>query len=230
MRPLVIVPTYNERENVQRFVPQLLEIPDLRVLVVDDASLDGTGFAAEVIAARSGGRVTVMHRVGCTRGRGHVYLDGIHRALATDADVICHMDADPSHQPADLAALLNAARHSDLVIGSRHVPGSRIANWPFRSRLWSAAVNTCIRTFRSITVRDCTSGFRGWRRDALALLPLDRIDPERDVLVQLLSEALALGCTVSEVPITFAPRLIRPISAAVSAPVAHHPAADSGPR
>jgi dolichol-phosphate mannosyltransferase len=227
MRPLVIVPTYNERLNVRRLLPQLLEIPDLRVLVVDDASLDGTGFAAEVIAEHSDGRVEVMHRVGRPRGLGNACLDGIRRALETDADVICQMDADLSHRPVDLVAMLNGVQHADLVIGSRYVPGSHIVDWPLGSRLLSAAGNAYIRTVHSIAVHDCTSGFFCWRRDVLASLRLNRVTGERDVPVQLLAHALALGCTVSEVPITFAPRL-RAISAAASAPASHHPATDSG--
>jgi dolichol-phosphate mannosyltransferase len=207
MRPLVIVPTYNERENVQRLLPQLLEIPDLRVLVVDDASPDGTGFAAEVFAAHSDGRVEVMHRVGRPRGLGNAYLDGIRRALDTDADVICQMDADLSHQPAHLRAMLEGMAHADLVIGSRYVPGGRIENWPLRRKLLSAGANAYVRAICSIPVRDCTSGFRCWRRDALASLPLHRIDAEGYAfLVQLLYEAIAIGCTVSEMPITFVER------------------------
>ena len=207
MRPLVIVPTYNERENVQRLVPQLLEIPDLRVLVVDDASPDGTGFAAEVLAEYSDGRVEVMHRIGRPRGLGNAYLDGIRRALETDADVICQMDADLSHQPAHLRDMLEAVRHADLVIGSRYVPGGRIVNWPLHRKLLSAGANAYVRAICSIPVHDCTSGFRCWRRDALASLPLHRIDAEGYAfLVQLLYEALAIGCTVSEVPITFVER------------------------
>ena len=206
MRPLVIVPTYNERENLGLLLPQLLEIPDLRVLVVDDASPDGTGFAAEVMAMRSGGRVSVMHRTG-PRGLGLAYLDGIRHALDTDADVICQMDADLSHQPAHLAAMLDAVQGVDLVIGSRYVPEGRIVNWPLRRKLLSAGANAYIRAICSVAVRDCTSGFRCWRRDALASLPLHRIDAGGYAfLVQLLYEALAIGCTVSEVPITFVER------------------------
>ena len=230
MRPLVIVATHNERENVQRLLPALLDIPDLRVLVADDASPDGTGFAAEVIAARSRGRVTVMHRVGRPRGRGHACLDGIRHALDTDADVICQMNADLAHQPEDLVAMLDAVPHTDLVVGSRYVPGASIVNWPLRRRLLDAGANAFARAVGSIPVRDCTSGFRCWRRHALASLSLDRIDVARDVHVQLLSEALALGCTLAEVPITFGPLVIRGLSAAASAPAARLRAAGSGPR
>jgi dolichol-phosphate mannosyltransferase len=230
MRPLVIVATHNERENVRQFLPELLGIPELRVLVVDDASPDGTGFAAEVIAARSRGRVTVTHRVGRPRGRGHARLDAIREALETDADVICQMNADLSHQPADLVAMLEAVQHADLVIGSRYVPGACIVNSPLGHRLLSRAANAYVRAVRSIAARDCTSGLRCWQRRALAELPLERIDAERDVHVQLLSEAVALGCAVSEVPITFGPLVTPAISAAVSAPAARLQAADSGPR
>jgi dolichol-phosphate mannosyltransferase len=207
MRPLVIVPTYNERQNVQRLLPQLLDIPDLRILVVDDASPDGTGFAAEVIAEHNQGRVEVMHRIGRPRGLGNAYLDGIRRALETDADVICQMDADLSHRPAHLREMLAAVAHADLVIGSRYVPGGRIVNWPLRRKLLSAGANAYVRAICSLPVHDCTSGFRVWRRDALASLPLHRIDAEGYAfLVQLLYEAVGIGCTVSEVPITFVER------------------------
>jgi glycosyltransferase involved in cell wall biosynthesis len=117
------------------------------------------------------------------------------------------MDADLSHQPGHLAAMLDAVQRADLVIGSRYVPAGRIVNWPLRRKLLSAGANAYIRAICSIAVRDCTSGFRCWRRDALASLPLHRIDAGGYAfLVQLLYEALAIGCTVSEVPITFVER------------------------
>jgi len=206
MLPLVIVPTYNERENLPLLVPQLLEIPDLRVLVVDDGSPDGTGALADALAERSRGRVSVMHRTG-PRGLGLAYLEGIRHALETEADVICQMDADLSHQPAHLPAMLDAIRHADLVIGSRYVPGGRIVNWPLRRKLLSASANAYIRAVCSLSARDCTSGFRCWRRSALASLPLHRIDAEGYAfLVQMLYEALDAGCTVAETPITFVER------------------------
>ena len=206
MQPLVIVPTYNERENLPLLVPQLLEIPGLRVLVMDDGSPDGTGAVADALAARSRGRVSVVHRTG-PRGLGLAYLDGIRRALETEADVICQMDADLSHQPAHLPAMLDAIRHADLVIGSRYVPEGRIVNWPLRRKLLSAGANAYIRAVCSLGARDCTSGFRCWRRSALASLPLHRINAEGYAfLVQLLYEAIEAGCTVAETPITFVER------------------------
>jgi dolichol-phosphate mannosyltransferase len=257
MRPLVIIPTYNERDDVQRLVPRLLEIPELRVLVVDDMSPDGTGFAAEVLAEQSDGRVSVIHRLGRPRGLGHAALDGLRRALETDADVIFQMDADPSHQPEEVLAMLDAVQSTDLVIGSRD-----------GRTLPSAAATRYVRMLCAIGVRDCTSSIRCWRRKALAALPLHRIDSKGSAaLVHMLYEALANGCTVSEVPITVArrarrqtarPRFVaefvalpwkllfsaglkrRPtwlkrhpawsVSGAASAPPAALQAADSGPR
>jgi dolichol-phosphate mannosyltransferase len=206
MRPLVIIPTYNERENLPNLVRQLLDIPNLRVLVVDDGSPDGTGQVADALAVRNSGRVSVLHRTG-RRGLGRAYLDGIREALQTDADVICQMDADLSHQPADLVAMLAAAQQSDLVIGSRYIRGGRVVNWPLRRRILSAGANRYVRWICSLAVRDCTSGFRCWRRETLASLPLGRIDAEGYAfLVQLLWEAVRAGCTIAEVPITFIER------------------------
>jgi dolichol-phosphate mannosyltransferase len=117
------------------------------------------------------------------------------------------MDADLSHQPEQLRAMLDALRHSDLVIGSRYIPGGRIVNWPFRRRLLSAGANAYVRLICSLQARDCTSGFRCWRRDRLAALPLNRVDSEGFAfLVQLLYLAVAAGFTISEVPITFVER------------------------
>ena len=206
MRPLVIVPTFNERENLAKLVEQLLDIPNARVLVVDDGSPDGTGALAEELALRNDGRVLVLHRSG-RRGLGRAYIDGIRFALQTDADVICQMDADLSHRPQDLIAMLEEVTTSDLVIGSRYVPGGRIVNWPLRRRLLSACANRYVRSICSVTAHDCTSGFRCWRRQALAALPLDRIDTEGYAfLVQMLWEAVRAGCTIAEVPITFVER------------------------
>jgi dolichol-phosphate mannosyltransferase len=206
VRPLVIVPTYNERENLLKLLDRLLEIPNLRVLIVDDDSPDGTGVIADDVAATSAGRVSVLHRQG-PRGLGRAYLDGIRHALHTDADVICQMDADLSHQPEQLRTMLEAVRHADLVIGSRYIPSGRIVNWPLRRRLLSASANFYIKLICSLPVRDCTSGFRCWRREQLASLPLEKIDSEGYAfLVELLYLGFRAGCAIAEVPITFIER------------------------
>jgi dolichol-phosphate mannosyltransferase len=206
MHSLVILPTYNERENLPLIVPALLEIEHLRILVVDDQSPDGTGALADRLAAESRGRVSVLHRQG-PRGLGRSYLDGMRRALKTDADVICQMDADLSHQPAELPSLLRASGDADLVIGSRYVDGGSIVNWPLRRALLSKCANRYIRTVTGISANDCTGGFRCWRRDALARLPLHRVNSDGYAfLVELLWQAVRARFTVAEVPITFIER------------------------
>ena len=206
MRPVVIVPTYNERDNLPTVVARLMEIPDLQVLVVDDGSPDGTGGIADALAERAAGRVSVLHRTG-VRGLGLSYIDGIRHALATDATHVCQMDADLSHNPADVARLLAATAEADVVIGSRYVPGGRIENWPKRRKLLSAFANRYVRAITGIRVQDCTSGFRCWRREALAGLPLERISSNGYAfLVELIWEAAAAGCRIGEVPITFVER------------------------
>jgi dolichol-phosphate mannosyltransferase len=206
MHPVVIVPTYNERENLPLVVSQLLKIDHLRVLVVDDASPDGTGAVADGLASTHPGRVAVMHRTG-TRGLGLSYIDGIRQVLAGPATHICQMDADLSHDPSDVARLLAASADADVVIGSRYVPGGRIENWPVRRRILSAFANRYIRTITRLRIADCTSGYRCWRREALERLPYDRIASDGYAfLVELVWEAVAAGCRVAEVPITFVER------------------------
>ena len=148
----------------------------------------------------------MLHRQG-PRGLGRAYLDGIRYALDTDADVICQMDADLSHQPEQLVPMLRRLHDADLVIGSRYIRDGRIVNWPLRRRVLSATANAYIRSVCALTVRDCTSGFRCWRRERLAQLPLDRIDADGYAfLVQLLFHAVDAGCVIAEVPITFVER------------------------
>ena len=206
MSPMIVVPTYNERANLPLVVAALLRIPDLRVLVVDDGSPDGTGEVADALARDSHGRASVLHRTG-PRGLGLSLIDGLQHALGTDATLICQMDGDLSHNPEDVPRLLSAGAHADLVIGSRYVAGGRIENWPKRRLLLSAFANRYIRVITGLRINDSTSGFRCWRRDALQRLPLDRIGSNGYAfLVELAWEAVAAGCRVAEVPITFVER------------------------
>src|ERR1043165_8994882 len=122
---LVVVPTYNERDNIGVLVPRLLAIDGLHILIVDDGSPDGTGAEADRLAAASGGRLTVMHRTG-PRGLGRSYVDGMLAAVRTNVTFICQMDADLSHDPDDLSRLIAAGASADVVIGSRYVPGGRL--------------------------------------------------------------------------------------------------------
>ena len=207
-RALVIVPTYNERENLPVLVAQLMQQANVSVLVVDDQSPDGTGAIADALAKEYPGRIEVMHRTG-GRGLGRSYIDGIKMVLArgVSVDVICQMDADLSHDPSRLPALIAATEHADIVIGSRYVPGGAIVNWPRRRRMLSRFANTYIRLVTRLKARDCTSGYRCWRRDALARLPLDRFGSEGySFLVEMLYIASANRFRIAEVPITFVER------------------------
>ena len=206
MQPLVIVPTYNERENLSPLISALLAYPIVRVLVVDDASPDGTGDAAEAIAAASGGRVSVLRRRG-PRGLGRSYVEGMQTALRADATHVCQMDADFSHDPSELPRLLDAAATGDLVIGSRYVPGGALRNWPRHRVVLSRVANWYVRSITRLPVHDCTSGFRCWSRDLLSRLPLDRIVSDGySFQVEMTWEAREAGGRIIEVPITFVER------------------------
>jgi dolichol-phosphate mannosyltransferase len=206
MRALVIVPTYNERDNIAPLVARLLEHDGVNVLVVDDASPDGTGAVADGIAAQHPGRVEVLHRTS-NRGFGRSYVDGIRHAIARRADLICQMDADFSHDPAQLPALLAAAERADVVIGSRYVAGGGVVNWKKRRLLLSRFANAYVRAITHIAARDCTSGYRCWRREALESLPLDGfVSDGYSFLVEMLFTAARQGRRIVEVPITYVER------------------------
>jgi len=206
MRPLVIVPTYNERDNLPALLDQLLMLDGLRILVVDDSSPDGTGRIADEYAGANRSRVQVLHRTG-KRGLGRSYIDGMYLALRTDATHVCQMDADLSHNPLDVPRLIAATEQAEFAIGSRYVPGGRIENWPARRRMLSAFANRYIRAITKLTIRDCTSGFRCWRREALEQLPLASIRSDGYAfIVELAWEASKAGFRCGEIPITFVER------------------------
>ena len=203
---LIVVPTFNERDNLPLLVPAVLAEPGYRMIVVDDDSPDGTGRLADELATCHPGRLEVLHRTG-PRGLGRSYVEGLTHAMRSPAEVICQMDADLSHDPRHLPDIVAATREHDLVVGSRYVPGGGIENWPRRRKMLSAAANRYIRTVTRLKARDCTSGYRAWRRDALARLPLaaSRSDGY-SFLVEMLCRAAALGLSIGERPITFVER------------------------
>jgi len=206
MTLLVVLPTYNERPNLDRVAAGILEHPFTRLLVVDDASPDGTGAIADALAARSSGRVEVLHRTG-PRGLGRAYIDGLQHALASQADAIGQMDADLSHDPKYLPDLVAALDDFDLVIGSRYVHGVSVVNWPLRRIMLSAFANRYIRTITGLGPHDCTSGFRVWRREALARLPIQTARTSGYAfLTEMLFAAGRAGCRIGEVPIVFVER------------------------
>jgi dolichol-phosphate mannosyltransferase len=203
---LVVIPTYNERDNLPDLVRALLAQPDIQVMVVDDQSPDGTGAAADQLATEFPGRVDVVHRTG-RRGLGRSYIEGLARALTTDAAFICQMDADWSHDPKYLPAILEACQTRDVVIGSRYLHGVSVVNWPLRRIVLSAFANRYIRAITGLRARDCTSGYRCWRRETLAALPLSTmVSDGYAFLIEMLFEAHLHGARIGEVPIVFVER------------------------
>ena len=207
MNVLVVVPTYNERDNLPLLVRGVLARPGYRMLIVDDGSPDGTGAVADALSAEYPGRLDVMHRTG-PRGLGRSYIDGLRHALTqADVDLVCQMDADLSHNPEYLPALTHATATADVVVGSRYMNGVSVVNWPLHRIFLSTFANRYIRAVTGLSASDCTSGFRCWRRDALARLPLDRmVSDGYAFLVEMLFDAMGAGCRIAEVPIIFVER------------------------
>jgi dolichol-phosphate mannosyltransferase len=209
MNALVVVPTYNERDNLPVLAAGVLKHDGFRLLVVDDASPDGTGQIADELAAAHPGRVQVMHRTG-PRGLGRSYIDGLQLAVRdSSVDVVCQMDADLSHDPDYLPDLVGAAATHDIVIGSRYLHGVSVVNWPLYRIFLSAFANRYIRFVTRLSASDCTSGFRCWRREAVARLPLaDMVSDGYAFLVEMLYEAKRRNFRLAEVPIIFVERRV----------------------
>jgi dolichol-phosphate mannosyltransferase len=204
---LVVMPTYNEHANLRRVVTGILAHDFTRVLVVDDASPDGTGALADTLKDEYPDRVDVLHRTG-PRGLGRAYIDGLRVAIASGVETICQMDADLSHDPGYLPDLAQALETHDLAIGSRYLDGEvRVVNWPLHRIFLSAFANRYIRAVTGLSPRDCTSAYRAWRRDMLAQLPLQHARTSGYAfLPEMLVEAARRGCRMTEVPIVFVER------------------------
>jgi dolichol-phosphate mannosyltransferase len=206
MNALVVLPTYNERANLPLVVEGVLAHEGFKLLIVDDGSPDGTGAVADQLAAAHPGRIEVMHRTGA-RGLGRSYVDGLRRALQTDAALIFQMDADLSHSPEYLPALAAAAADFDVVIGSRYLNGVSVVNWPLHRIFLSTFANRYIKGVTRLSPSDCTSGFRCWRREALTKIPLERVaSAGYAFLVEMLFRAAQNGSRIGEVPIIFVER------------------------
>jgi dolichol-phosphate mannosyltransferase len=206
MNATVVIATYNERENLGGLVSAILEHPGYSIIVVDDNSPDGTGALADELAARHANRVIVVHRTG-PRGLGRSLVAGLQRALDTGADLIFQMDADFSHDPKYLPDMAAAASDADVVLGSRYLHGVSVVNWPLHRIILSTVANRYIRAITGLEVSDCTTGFRCWRREALARIPLEGlISDGYAFLIEQLHLARRIGCRVREVPIVFVER------------------------
>jgi dolichol-phosphate mannosyltransferase len=205
-RVLVVVPTYDERLNLEPVVGRLRSaVPAADVLVVDDASPDGTGEIADRLAAEDD-QVHVLHRVG-KQGLGSAYLAGFGWGLQRGYDVLVEMDADGSHQPEQLPDLLAALADADLVLGSRWVSGGSVVNWPRSRELLSRGGNTYVRLVLGLGLRDATGGFRAFRRETLDKLDLDAVASQGYCFqVDLARRAVSQELRVVEVPIEFVER------------------------
>lgn len=206
-RVVMVVPTYNERDNLAWILGRLLTAaPHVEVLVVDDSSPDGTGELADELAATDP-RVHVLHRT-AKGGLGAAYLQGFRWALDAGYDVIGEMDADGSHQPEQLHRLFEGLEDADLVIGSRWVPGGTVRNWPKRRKALSRGGNLYVRLLLGIDVRDATAGFRLFRRQTLEKIDLDTVQSTGYVFqTDLAARTLRAGLVVEEVPIEFVERV-----------------------
>jgi dolichol-phosphate mannosyltransferase len=206
MNVAVVIATYNERDNLPDLADAILKYPSYRIIVVDDNSPDGTGQIADSLAANFPERVHVIHRTGA-RGLGRSLIEGMKRALADGADLIFEMDADFSHDPKYLRDMSDCAVDADLVIGSRYLNGGSVVNWPLRRLILSAFANRYVRFVTGLTAHDCTSGYRCWRKESLARLPLERVISDGYAfLVETLFLADRAGCRIREVPIVFVER------------------------
>lgn len=207
LRPLVIVPTYNERENIERIVPAIFEaVPFAEILIVDDNSPDGTGALADALA-EADPRVHVLHRTG-KEGLGKAYVAGFRWAIERGVyDRVHEMDADFSHPPAYLRDTLRASLDADVVVGSRWVPGGATENWGLARQVISRGGSLYARTILGMRVRDMTAGFVCWRTSVLASLPLDALHASGyGFQVELKYRAHQLGFRIVEVPIRFPDR------------------------
>jgi dolichol-phosphate mannosyltransferase len=208
-RGLVIIPTYNERDNIPRLVPLVLSQDErLEILIIDDASPDGTGDVADAIAAANP-RVNVMHRAG-KLGLGTAYLAGFRWGLDRGYDWLFEMDADFSHDPAHLPQFLEALQDADLVLGSRYLEGRvTVVNWPMARLMLSYTANVYARIVTGVPLWDATGGFKAFRRETLEQIDLDHVESEGySFQIEINLRVWKRGLRIREIPIVFVDRTI----------------------
>ena len=206
MKGVVVVPTYNERENIEELIEKTLSTsPDIDILIVDDNSPDGTGEIAEKIA-KENPRVKVLHRPG-KMGLGSAYVEGFKWALKENYDFVMEMDADFSHNPEDIPRFIEKIKEYDLVIGSRYTDGVSVVNWPISRLLLSYFANIYARTVTGVPIMDLTGGFKCFRREVLESINLDTIMSDGYAFqIEMNYRAYKKGFRITEIPIIFIER------------------------
>lgn len=204
MKTVIVIPTYNEAESIGNLLDGLAEhIPEAHIVIVDDGSPDGT---ADLVEARRNPHVHVLRRHS-KDGLGVAYRAAYTDPLTADADIVVQMDADGSHRPIDVPALIAALAHNDVVIGSRWVPGGRVVNWPLSRKAISRAGNAYAQFMLRLGIKDATAGFKAFRRSALDALDLQSVASQGYCFqVDMNRRARAAGLRIHEVPITFVER------------------------
>lgn len=208
MKTLVIIPTYNESENIEKIVPLVMEKdPSIHVLIVDDNSPDGTGRIADEMAKKDG-RISVIHREKKS-GLGTAYIAGFRFALGKDYDLIFEMDCDFSHDPKYVPHFLKAIQEADLVLGSRYIDGVNVINWPMSRLLLSYYANVYSRLVTGLPVKDATGGFKCFRREVLEAIDLDRVKSNGySFQIEMSFRAWKKGFKIKEIPIVFEDRKV----------------------
>ena len=207
MQSIVIVPTYNERANLQELVDKIQQYaPELHVLIVDDNSPDGTGALADELHQKHPERIFVLHRQQ-KEGLGKAYVDGFRQVLEKDYDCIMQMDADLSHDPVHLPRFLEEIKTHDLVVGSRYLQGISVVNWDLKRLIMSKLATNYVRFITRMPFTDTTSGFKCWRREALEAIDFESTFSSGYIfLVEMKYKAFRKGFRVTEVPIIFVER------------------------
>ena len=206
MRPLIIIPTYNERANIQKLIPLLMELDiSLSVLVVDDNSPDGTGKLVNDMSEQND-RIHILHRPG-KLGLGSAYIAGFKHAIQQDVDCIFEMDADFSHDPDMISEFLEKLETCDVVIGSRYISGINVVNWPMSRLLLSYFANFYTRVITGMSIQDATSGFKCFKREVLELIDLDRVRSDGYAFqIEMNFRCWRKGFRICEIPIIFVDR------------------------
>ncbi len=207
-KTLVVTPTFNEADNIEKFIGQVLpQGPDVEMLIVDDHSPDGTGEIVDRLASKNP-RIHVLHRAG-KMGLGTAYVEGFKYAIANKFDFVFEMDADFSHNPDEIPRMLEKARTYDLIIGSRYTNGVRVINWPIRRLLLSYSANVYTRVVTGMPLKDATGGFKCFRRQVLEAIDLSRVKSNGYAFqIEMNFKAFSKGFKLVEHPIIFADRTV----------------------